>query len=57
MGGSLHIVKKNREDLEVASREQSLEVNAEKLSVWPSLEIRMQDRITKQRLVIQPLRE
>jgi hypothetical protein len=46
LGGSIHSIKKNAEDLVIASKEIDLEVNAEKLSTWSCLEIKMQDKRT-----------
>ena len=46
LGGSVHTVKENAEALIVASKEIGLEVNADKLSSWSCLEIRMQDEVT-----------
>jgi len=46
LGGSVHTVKENAAALMVASREIGLEVNADKLSTWSCLEIRMQDKVT-----------
>jgi hypothetical protein len=48
LGGSIpvHTVKKNTETLIVASKEAGLEVNADRLSTWSCLEIRMQDEVT-----------
>jgi len=44
--GSVCTVKENAEALIVASKEIGLEVNADKLSSWSCLEIRMQDKVT-----------
>jgi hypothetical protein len=44
LSGIIHTIRKNREVLIVATKEISLEVNAEKLSTWSCLEIRMQDK-------------
>jgi len=52
MGGRVDTVKKNTE----ASKENGLEVNANKLCTWSCLEIKMQDKITVQRLIIVPLK-
>jgi len=46
LGGSIHTIKENTEALIVASKETGLEVNADKLSTWSCLEIRMQDEVT-----------
>ena len=46
LGGSVATVKENREALVVASKETGLEVNADKISIWSCLEIRMQDKVT-----------
>jgi hypothetical protein len=50
--GSVHAVKKNTEASVAATKEIGLEVNAEKLSTWSSLEIRIQEEITVLRLII-----
>jgi hypothetical protein len=46
LGGSVHSIKNNTEDLVIASKEVGLELNAEKVSIWSCLKIRMQDTIT-----------
>jgi hypothetical protein len=46
LGGSVPTVKRNIHVLAVASKEMELEVNAEKLSTCPCLEIRIQDDVT-----------
>ena len=46
LGGSVPTVKENTEALVVASKEIGLEVNADKLSTWSCLEIRMHDKVT-----------
>jgi sorting nexin-29 len=47
LGGSIHSIKKNTEDLVVASKEVGLEGNAEKAKyTWSCLKIRMQDKIS-----------
>ena len=46
LGGSIHTLKENAEALVAATRENGLEVNADKLSTWSCLEIRMQDELT-----------
>ena len=46
LGGSVHTVKENAGSLVVASKEIGLEVNADKLSTWSCLKIRMQDQVT-----------
>ena len=56
LGGSVHTVKENTETLVVANKEIGLEVNADKTSSWSYLEIRMQDEVTVQRLIIVPLK-
>ena len=56
LGGSVHTVKENTETLIVASKEIVLEVDADKLSTWSCLEIRMQDEVTIWRLMINPLK-
>ena len=43
---SVHTIQKNSEALIVSSKETGLEVNADKLSKWSCLEIRMQDEVT-----------
>ena len=52
LAGSVHTVKKNVEALAVASKENGLEI----LSTGSCLEIRMQDKVTIQRLIITPLK-
>ena len=52
LAGSVHTIKKNVEALVIASKEIGLEI----LSTWSCLEIRMQDKITIQRLIITPLK-
>jgi len=42
LGGSIHILKENAEALVAATRENGLEVNADK-TTWSCLEIRVQD--------------
>jgi len=56
LGGSVYIIKENTEALIVASKETGLEVTADKLSTWSCLEIRMQDKVTIWRLIIDPLK-
>ena len=56
LGGSIHTIKENTEALIVASKETGLEVNADKLSTWSCLEIRMQDEVTVWRLMIDSLK-
>ena len=46
LGGSVYIIQENTEALKVASKEIGREVNADKLSTWSCLEIRMQDEVT-----------
>jgi len=46
LGGSIHTLKENAETLVAATMEIVLEVNADKLSTWSCLEIRMQDELT-----------
>ena len=46
LGRSVHTIKKNTEALVAASEEIGLEVNAEKLSTWSCLEIKMRDKVT-----------
>ena len=45
LGGSVHTIK-NTEALVVASKETGLEVNADKLSTWLGLDVRMQEAVT-----------
>jgi len=45
-GGSVHSVKENTEAMVMASKEIGLGVNADKLSTWPCLKIRKQDKVT-----------
>jgi hypothetical protein len=47
MGGRVHTIKKNTKALVVASKKSGLQVNADKLSTWSCLEIRMQDEVTR----------
>jgi hypothetical protein len=49
LGGSIHTVRKNTEALLITSKETGLEVNADKLSIWSCLEIRIQDKMRTQR--------
>jgi len=44
--GGVHTIKEKAEALVVASKESGVEVNADKLSTWPCLEIRMQVEVT-----------
>ena len=44
-GGIVHTVKKNMETLVVAIKEIGLEVNADNLSSWSCLEIRVRDEV------------
>ena len=47
VGRNAHILKKNTENLVVASKEIGLEANADKTKyTWSCLEIRMQDEVT-----------
>jgi len=46
LGSSVHTIKKKAEVLAVAIKEIGLEVNAEKLSTWSCLDIKMQDEVT-----------
>ena len=46
LGESVHTLKKNTEALVVASRNTGLEINADKLSTWPCLEISRQEEVT-----------
>jgi hypothetical protein len=57
LGANLHTTKKNTETLLVASKNNELEVNADKISAWSVLEIRMQDVMTISRLIVNPLNE
>jgi hypothetical protein len=45
LGGSVHTINKNAEALVVASKENGLEVKADK-TTWSCLEIRKQDEVT-----------
>ena len=49
-------MKENAGALIVFSKEIGLEVNADKLSTWSCLEIRMQDKITVRKVIIFPLK-
>jgi hypothetical protein len=46
LGGSVHTIKRNTKSLVGASKETGLEVNADKTTYRPCLEIRMQDEVT-----------
>jgi len=48
LGGSIHSVKENGEALVAATKENGLEVNADKYmySTWSCLMLRMQDEVT-----------
>jgi hypothetical protein len=46
LGGSIHTVKENTEALVVASKENGLEVNANKTKYMVCLKIRIQDEVT-----------
>jgi hypothetical protein len=46
LGGIVHTVQKNTDALLVASKENGLEVNADNLSAWSCLQIRMQGEFT-----------
>ena len=46
LGGSVRTVKEKAEALIVASKKTGLEVIADKLSRWSSLESGMQDKVT-----------
>jgi hypothetical protein len=46
LGGRVHTIQKNVEALVVSGKDFGLEVNADKLSTWSCLEIRMQDEFT-----------
>jgi len=46
LGGSVHIVNKNTEDIVAASKETGLEVNVDKTKHMSCLEIRIQDEVT-----------
>jgi hypothetical protein len=46
VGGSVHSIKKNAEDLVIASKEIGLEYMLRKLSTWSCVKIRMHDTIT-----------
>jgi hypothetical protein len=52
LGGSVHTTKTNVEALVVASKEIGLEI----LSTWSCLKIKMQDKVTIQRLITVPLK-
>jgi len=53
---SRHIIKKNTEALVVASRETELKLMLIKVSTWSCPKIRMQDKVTIQRLIIVSLK-
>jgi len=46
LGGSIRAVKENAEALAVAAKVIGLKVNADKISTWSCLEIRMQGELT-----------
>jgi len=46
LGRNVQTAKENAEALTVASKEVGIEVNADKISTWPCIEIRMQDKVT-----------
>jgi hypothetical protein len=46
LGRSIHIKKKNREVIVLASKEIGLEINADKTNTWSNLNTGMQDIIT-----------
>ena len=56
LGGNVHTIKKDAEALAVASKETEIEVNADKISTWSCLEIRMQDKFVVYRLIIVPVK-
>jgi len=56
LGSSVLTIKKNTEALVVASKENGLKVNAEKLSTWSCLETKMQDEVTIKKLIIVTLK-
>ena len=47
LGGSVLTTKKNMEALVVASKENGLEMNADRLCTWSCLEIRTQDEVSR----------
>ena len=56
LGGSLHTIREEAEALRVASKQIGLEVNADKTKYMACLEIRLQDDVTAQRMIIVPLK-
>ena len=42
----MHTAREKAEILIKTSRDSGVEVNADKLSTWPCIEIRMQDEVT-----------
>jgi hypothetical protein len=52
--GSVHIIKKNTETLAAGSKEMGIEVNADTISTWLCLEIRMKDEVIISKLIIFP---
>jgi len=46
LGGKMHTAREIAEILIKTSRDSGVEVNADKLSTWPCIEIRMQDEVT-----------
>ena len=55
LGGRVHTIERNTEAVVVASKEIG-GGEADKLSTWSCVEIRLQDDITIQRLIIVPLK-
>jgi len=56
MCGSVITVKKEAGAFVVANKEIGVDDNADKLSTWPCLEIRMQVKVTVKRTIIDPLK-
>ena len=55
--GRLHASQENTEALVVASNKSGINVNAEKIPTWSSLEIRMQNEVVFYRLILFPSKE
>ena len=49
LGGTVYTIKQNTESLVVTSKQVDLQVNAEKISIWSCLKIRIQDKIATYR--------
>jgi hypothetical protein len=49
LGGTVYTIKQNTQSLVVTSKQVDLQVNAEKISIWSCLKIRIQDKIATYR--------